>query len=327
MKRLGITIVLAAILSIGNLAARTFVFDPDLKIGFDAGTTGIGFTVESRINDMLGVRTGFDWMPHFEMPLYFHMEVGDGKNPVYEDGRSRFDRMAEKLEEITGFKIDQKVKMLGEPNMYNFKLLIDIYPLQDKRWHFTTGFYSGPSVIARARNSTEDMTKLIIAAFYNNIYENLYDLEYNNDGEAHGVIMGLELTKELTDKILSYGRIGMHVGDYKNQTSQDGKPLRYTLGPDTDNMVKAEMRVNSFKPYLGVGFNGPLDKNNDRFNIIMECGIMFWGGHPKVYTHDGTEIVDDLTNLNKQIAHYVDYVRPFEVFPVLNLSLNYRLFK
>ena len=54
---------------------------------------------------------------------------------------------------------------------------------------------------------------------------------------------------------------------------------------------------------------------------------MFWGGHPRVYTHDGTEIVDDLININGQIRHYVDYVRPFEVFPVLNLSLAYRLFK
>ena len=52
---------------------------------------------------------------------------------------------------------------------------------------------------------------------------------------------------------------------------------------------------------------------------------MFWGGTPKVYTHDGTEIVHDLTNLNHQIDKYVKMVRPFKVFPVLNITLTYRL--
>ena len=306
-----------------------YAFNPDLSVSFETGTTGIGFGLESRLNQFFGVRTSFTWVPHFEVPLHFRLQVGDDDKPGYDsEGRSRFDRMADYLEEATSLKIDQQVDMTGTPNMYNFKLLIDVYPLNDKRWYFTTGFYAGPSVIGRAQNCAEDMPTLIAAAIYNNIYDNVYDSQHNNDCESHGAFMGLDLTQDITDKIFENGRMGMHVGDYKNRTDSKGKPVRYMMEPGQDNMVRAEMRVNSFKPYLGVGFNGGvIDRKNDRLNLTIDCGVLFWGGHPKVYTHDGTEIVDGLTNINGQVGHYVDMVRPFEVFPVLNLTLAYRLFK
>ena len=340
MKKFGITFIMAAALCIDSAAALPFKFDlnqfsinpelyalkPDLSVSFETGTAGIGVGLESRLNQYFGVRTSFTWVPHFEVPLHFKIQVGDDDNPGYDNqGRSRFDRMAEELEELTGFNIDQQVDMIGEPCMYNFKMLIDIYPFKDKRWHFTTGFYAGPSVIARANNSTEDMTTLIAAAMYNNIYDNVYDSRHNDDLEPHGVLKGVGLTSDITNKLLDAGRMGMHVGDFKSKTDGKGNPVRYMMEPDEDNMVKAEMVTDSFKPYLGAGFNGQVSKNDERLRFSIDCGIMFWGGTPKVYTHDGTEIVHDLTNLNHQIDKYVKMVRPFKVFPVLNITLTYRL--
>lgn len=342
MKKFGITLIMAAALCLDSAAALPFrldldqfsinpelyTFKPDLSVSFETGTTGIGVGLESRLNKYFGVRTSFTWMPHFEVPLHFRIQVGDDDNPNYDSqGRSRFERMASELEEITGFKISQQVEMIGEPNMYNFKLLIDVHPFKDKRWYITTGFYAGSSVIGRAQNRPEDMTTLIAAAMYNNIYDNVYDTEYNDDAEPHGVILGVELSKELTDKIFDAGRMGMHVGDYKDQTDINGKPVRYKMEPGADNMVKAEMVVNSFKPYLGGGFSGQISKNDDRIRFAVDCGIIFWGGTPKIYTHDGTEIVHDLTNLNHQIEDYVKLIRPLKVFPLLNVSLTYRIFK
>jgi hypothetical protein len=153
---------------------------------------------------------------------------------------------------------------------------------------------------------------------YNNIYDKVYEIENNDECELNGVFMGLELPPAVNEKILNSGRMGMHVGDFP-----DGTP--YMMEPDQDNMVKAEMKVNSFKPYLGAGYNGLIDKNNDRLKFTADCGILFWGGSPKVYTHDGTEIMDGLQNVIGQVGKYTDIARKFKVFPVLNLSVSYRL--
>ena len=147
----------------------------------------------------------------------------------------------------------------------------------------------------------------------------MYDIEYNDESELDGVFMGLELPPAIKQKILASGRMGMHVGDYP-----DGTP--YMMEPDQDNMVKAEMKVNSFKPYLGAGFKGLVDKKNDRVSFNADCGVLFWGGAPKVYTHDGTEITS-LDNLNGQVGKYINISNKFKVFPILNLSLSYRLVK
>lgn len=314
---------MAAALSLGSATAKTFDFNPDLRLGIDAGTTGTGIVLESRINGTFGVRAGFDWMPHFEFPMHFSIQVGDDGDPGYdEQGRSRFDRMAGYLEEMTGFRIDQQVDMIGEPHFHNFKLLVDVYPFRNKHWSFTTGFYAGPSVIGRAYNRTEDMTTLISVAMYNNIYYKVYEIEYNDETELNGVFMGLELPPAVNEKILASGRMGMHVGDYP-----DGTP--YMMEPDKDNMVKAEMKVNAFKPYLGAGFNGLIDRRNDRLKFAADCGIMFWGGAPKVYKsdpEDHTEITS-LINLNGQVGKYINISNKFKVFPLLNLSISYRLYK
>lgn len=285
------------------------------------GTTGIGFELESSLNEYLQVRTGFDWIPHFEYPMHFSIQVGNDSDPGYdEQGRSRFDRMAGYLQDMTGFEIDQQVDMIGEPSFCNFKLLVDVFPFKNKHWYFTCGFYAGPSTIGRASNTTEDMTTLLSVAMYNNMYDKIYDIENNPDSELDGVFLGMELPPMINDKILNAGRMGMHVGDFP-----DGTP--YMMEPDENNMVKAEMKVNAFKPYLGAGYRGLIDKKNDRLNFAADAGLLFWGGTPKVYTHDGTEIVQGLDNVIGQVGRYTRLVKPLKVFPVLNLSVSYRLFK
>lgn len=334
MKRIGITLIMAAALSINSAAALPFKFDmerfsvnpdlyafnPDLNITVEAGTTGIGFGVSSRVNDYFGVRTSFTWMPHFEFPMHFNIQVGEDGNPGYDsEGRSRFDRMAGYLYEMTGFEIDQQVDMIGEPHFHNFKLLVDVYPFRNKHWYFTAGFYAGPSVIGRAYNPTEDMTTLMSVAMYNTMYDKVYHIEVLDDDMYDGVFMGLEFPPEVNGKILGAGRMGMHVGDHKDGTI-------YMMEPDENNMVKAKMKVNSFKPYLGAGYDGLIDRNNERLHFSADCGILFWGGSPKVYTHDGTEITS-LENLNGQVGKYINISNKFKVFPVINLSVSYRLFK
>ncbi|MBR4842787.1 MAG: hypothetical protein IK006_06825 [Bacteroidaceae bacterium] len=297
--------------------------NPDLSLSVEAGSTGIGFGVESRLNKRIRLRTGFDWMPKFKLPLHFNIQVGEDGDPGYDsEGRSRFDRMSAYLEDMTGFKIDQEVDMIAEPSFHNFKLLVDVYPFRNDHWYFTTGFYVGPSVIGKAYNRTEEMTTLISVSMYNNIYNKVYDLEYNDESEYDGVFLGMELPPYVNSRILEAGRMGMHIGDFK-----DGTP--YMMEPDEDNMVKAKMKVNSFRPYLGAGFNGLIDRKNERLKFAADCGVMFWGGSPKVYAQPGTDQETEITtlnNLNGQVSKYIDISNKFKVFPIINISISYRLF-
>lgn len=308
-----------------NINPKLYTFKPDLSVSFQAGTTGIGIGLESRLNEWFRVRTGFDWVPHFEFPMQFTIQVGkDGKQT--EESRSRFNRLAGYLEDMTGFQIDQHVDMIGEPNFYNFKLLIDVYPFTNKKWYITAGFHAGPSVIGRAHNRTEDMTTLMCVAMYNSIYEKVYDIEYNEDSQLDGVFLGMELPPAINQRILDAGRMGMYVGDFIDRTDQEGNPA-YIMEPNDENMVKAEMKVNPFRPYIGAGYSGLIDKRNDRLKFSANLGVMFWGGTPKVYTHDGTEIVSGLDNIIGQVGKYTDIVRHVKAFPILNISISYTLFK
>ena len=95
----------------------------------------------------------------------------------------------------------------------------------------------------------------------------------------HYFLSRTEVGKELYDKFMSYGRMGVRLG---NRT--DGSIFR--LEPDANNNVSATIRVNSFKPYLGFGYGGRLFRDNDIYHISFDAGILFWGGTPRITTND-----------------------------------------
>ena len=286
-----------------------------LRVGANIGTTGLGLEVGTQVTDILALRIGIDFVPHFEYDMDFQIQVGDTPESKYDEHGQRietkFDRMAEYLRQITGIQVDDQVRMVGEPSFTSFKLIADVYPFKNKRWYFSAGFYLSSPTIAHAYNTTHDMSSLLAVSIYNNIYTKVKNEE--------DIIEGLELPPEIRDKILSYGKMGMHVGDYK----VNGE--KYMMVPDDESMVKAYMKVNSFKPYIGAGYTVDISQNG-RFRFAVNAGVLFWGGTPKVYTHDGTEIVGDLTNIWGQIGHYVNIVKPLIVYPTINASITYRIF-
>jgi hypothetical protein len=122
------------------------------------------------------------------------------------------------------------------------------------------------------------------------------------------------------------------MGDYKhdivdaegNVVHKAGDP--YLMEPNEHSMVTARVKVNSFKPYLGFGYEGRLLKNNDRYRIGFDCGALFWGGTPDIITHDGTNLAKDVTGISGKVGDYVDLIKGVKVFPVLNLKITRRLF-
>ncbi|MBR1415743.1 MAG: hypothetical protein IJ570_07780 [Prevotella sp.] len=112
-----------------------------------------------------------------------------------------------------------------------------------------------------------------------------------------------------------------HKGDLKH-----AKGDAYRMTPDENSMVKAWALANRFKPYVGFGYGGRLLKSDPRWEISFDCGAMFWGGVPKIVTHDGTDLVNDVVNVRGKVGDYVEVIKKFKVFPVLNLRITRRLF-
>lgn len=292
-----------------------------LDCSVTAGTTGIGLDVASPIplqigkDECLQLRAGFAFMPHFNRTMNFGIQAYDAENGLL---TTKFDKMAELMHSFTGYNVKDNVDMVGHPTYYNFKLLVDAFPLHDKRWHFTAGFYIGNSVIAKAENSIEDMTSLLSVGMYNRIYDFVRNEMYYDEPIYGDFYLDPEVGDMLRDKMMNYGRMGLHMGDYK-----DGTP--YMLEPDANGMVKAKIKVNRFKPYIGFGY-GDVLKGDKKYRISFDCGLMFWGGTPRVVTHDGTDLAHDVENVRGKVGDYVDVAKAFKVFPVLNLCISRRLF-
>lgn len=356
MKRV-VVVVTTALLSVmpasaQNSVGRLGVFN-HLDAAVTMGTTGLGVDLSAPVGDYVALRTGFAFMPRFEYKMTFGIQVGDFAERKYDAAGNRvetkFDRMAGLLKDITGYDVDDEVDMIGKPSFYNFKLMVDVFPFKgNKHWHVTAGCYWGPSKIADAFNTTEDMPSLMAVALYNNIYDKL------KNGDPIVTYQGTEVKIEneaIKKRILNYGRMGMHLGDWKynmvaTHDQGDGKytpswfpddvvseedivyrkGTPYMMEPDKDLMAKASMKVKRFRPYVGVGYGGRLFKNDSRYQVSFDCGVMFWGGAPKLVTHDGTDLMYDVENIGGQVGDYVDIARKMKAYPVLNLRIVRSLF-
>lgn len=98
------------------------------------------------------------------------------------------------------------------------------------------------------------------------------------------------------------------------------------MEPDENNMVSCKIKANSFRPYLGFGYGGRLSKRSDRNWVSFDCGAMFWGGTPKIITHEGVDLARDVTNIGGKVGRYVDFFKAFKVYPVLEVRFTHRIF-
>ena len=323
-----------------------------LDLSVSAGTTGIGIDLASPIGEYFQLRAGFDYMPRFTAKMKFDVMIGDQPARQYDANGNRietsFDRMQVMLHDFTGVTADDHVDMIGKPTMNNVKLLLDFFPFKNnKHWHVTAGFYWGPSKFAEAVNSTESMNSLIALSIYNNLYDKSY-IHINGDENGNhppqyilqvpdpddpdGKMMPVSLDPQIEQRFLVFGRMGFHLGDYardiydSNGNLLHAKGDPYIMEGDDNNMVKVTAKSNSFKPYLGIGYRGRLVKNRDDWKISVDAGVMFWGGKPDLYLHDGINLTEDITNIKGQVGDYVDLFKKFTVFPNLSVRFTKTLF-
>lgn len=92
----------------------------------------------------------------------------------------------------------------------------------------------------------------------------------------------------------------------------------YQLPVDENGNVDGSLRVNSFRPYLGLGYGRAIPKK--RVNFGVELGVQFMG-HMKVYS--GDEVL--------QVKEYNDddwqkWIDKLTVYPVLKFTISGRIF-
>ena len=309
-----------------------------LDLSITAGTTGIGFDLAAPIGDYVKLRTGFSAMPRFDLPTTYKIQVGDDATK----SKSKFENIANRLEPTLGRKIEPKVGAIRQFTMWNWNVMVDVYPFkQNKHWRFTGGFYLGPSQVAEAFNDTESMPTLMAVNLYNTAYDKLHGKTRREltDVQLRDLGTGLEdFARDIDDLIIlqekfdRYGRMGVKMGTYrKDIVDEQGNVIHkegetYFLEPDENCMVKATMHVNNFKPYAGFGYEGRLVKGNDRYLVSFDCGLMFWGGTPELKTHDGTDLIHDVRDVPGRIGSNVRFIEKFKAFPVLNVRLTRKLF-
>ena len=324
-----------------------------LDLSLTTGSTGIGFDVSTPLSDVFSLRGGYAIMPRFTQRMNFGVEVGD--NPA--ESHAKFDRLSALLTDFTNLKVDDAIEMEGTPTFWNWKLLVDIKPFKNKRWHFTAGFYGGNRMIGKAVNAMEDMSSLMAVSIYNNIYDKAANNEPLTNFQGNDIYINDPTGQiNLTERFLNYGRMGITLGVHKNDVLYEedvvapydmfvgddyyaegdiihhkgdvriARGSAYRITPDENSMVKAYAYANRFKPYLGFGYGGRLLKGDDSWQVSFDCGAMFWGGTPEIVTHDGTDLINDVSNVRGKVGDYVRIAKQFKVFPVLNLRITKRLF-
>ncbi len=280
-----------------------------LDLSVSTGSTGIGIEFSTPVHEIAKLRAGFTFMPKIKPIMTFSVEGRNAEGEV-----TTFGGMAEKLQELIGYEVDDEVDMIGEPTFYNFNLLVDVHPFKNKNWYLTAGVYLGPNKIAHSYNKTEEMPSLLALGMYNMLYDKVI-----NDEPIYGSVY-LDTEEGIGKTIVDKGRMGIYVGEYDDNTP-------YMMEPDEDGMVRAQLKTNSFiRPYLGFGYGGRLIKGNDKCYVSFDCGAMCWGGVPKVLTHDGVDLTKDLHNIYGQVDNYVKIIKKMPVYPVINFKISYQLF-
>lgn len=98
----------------------------------------------------------------------------------------------------------------------------------------------------------------------------------------------------------------------------------YVVGFDSNGYAKGCIKVNSFRPYVGLGIGRSVPRG--RFGFSGELGVQFWG-KPKVYEkQSGTEQEVTRDTFGDDSDKYFDVISKITVWPVLNLRFTYRIF-
>ena len=287
MKKILLTSVVT-LLSFATISAQEgdkMLFN-HYSVGVTVGTTGWGVDVATTCTPYLQIRGGITVCPRFKVNTDLDLEIGD---------YNRYLDQIKQYSQASAIKIPDKIDVQGKVGFTNGKILVDFFPFKSTGFPFfiTAGAYFGTSSIASIYNREEGGL-----SFVNNA--NAAIDEYNrfiNNNEAVAQKANLS----------PINNVYAELGDYR-------------LGPDQNGNIKAEIKVNGFKPYVGIGF-GRTKKKKNRVGFVFELGCQFWGS-PKVYCN-GMELKSE--NAGSKAGDILKTISKISVYPVLSFRLCGRI--
>ena len=293
-------------LALLSMSASAQAFDPHIGIGVGVGTTGIDIDASVTINDYIGIRGGVDIMPKIKIDADVDLKT-DGANKKVGELKQYVNQInaylpAGKQISANDFnQLPEKMKLEGKLNNTTGHILIDIHPFKTS-FRLTVGAYFGPDEIIGAYNKEDGFFKPV------NQWNNAI-IESQQPG-ANPAFTNLVKNNNLE-------MLGAKLGDY-------------FITPDANdpkNNAEANIKVNGFRPYLGLGFGRAVPKK--RIGCQFDLGVQFWG-KPEVIapTYDnGTFKVESLKAGNSGDGDdALKTISKISVYPVLNFRLVGRIF-
>jgi len=321
MKKL---LIVCGITLFGVATASAQLFEPHLGVSAGVGTTGITIDASATLNSYLGARFGIDIMPKITVKTDLNLGIEDKTQGKSVTEMSKYiDQLNEQIDVWNGTHpsdrmehIDKNILPNGEiPNKLDVEgkltnttwhFLVDVYPFGGvSSFHVTAGAYFGPEKIISVYNKTDGFMTPI------NQWNNAIQTAEANPSST---------LNTLVVQPYNLSMIGAELGDYF-----------ITPNPSDNGNVEANIKVNSFRPYLGVGFGRAVPKG--RVGCQFDLGVQFWGT-PKVYapTYDknakkylsDTELKEE--NAGGDAGGVIKTISKVSVYPVLNFRLIGRIF-
>lgn len=311
---------LALCLGLSGAAAVRAQSSLHLESVLTAGTAGVGIDLGLSFNSHLDARVGISYMPpfHGRLPMTFALQEGF-EHKLNKEEKDNYKKKQKEwmraLSDFAGIEFDNQVNIHLVPTLFQGKILLDWYPFHRKHWHFTTGFYFGPSRVAKAYNYDDDTAFLQALNGYNTIWQHVVDdepiIEYGDEY--------VEFSPAVNKKIRDLGHASFYIG-----TKKDG--TYYHSTPSPDGHVYADCYANRFRPYLGFGYNTTIGQTG-RCTLGFDCGSLFWGGSPHIITHDGVDMAYDMDYIVKgNLRRIVNTISALKVYPLLEVRLAWQLF-
>jgi hypothetical protein len=293
MKKLFL-IALTAIFATGTASAQ----DPDdkmlfnhLSVGVTTGTPGlIGFDVATTCTPYLQIRAGMAIMPNIKYNTKIKLAAGDVNR--FNNLRNQINQVLEtpqvnRPDLVVTEEVKREYDVQGKLGFTNGKILFDVFPFKSTGFPFfiTVGAYFGGKQIINVYNRDDGSLRIVNQA--------------NKAIDAYNQYVPVD--KQVNN-------IYATQGDYKE------------LGPDKNGNVEFQVKVNGFKPYLGIGFGRPVPMNK-RVGVQVELGCMFWST-PKV-TFSGNKDIDIEKDKagDKDVGKAIDIISKFSVWPCLNFRI------
>lgn len=301
MKKMIIAGALALASVSANAQVEEFGIFDHVGVGVELGTTGIGFEVSAPITNHFQVRAGYNFMPVTKVK---DIKVDISSNAAqWNDIKTQVNTLSQyvndaRLNEFNNkymqSELPDKVMIDGKLNMNNFKFLVDFFPFKKSSFRITAGFYAGKSQFVDAY-TTNCQNQLSAITYYNqNLAGEHFSATYN--GQTYSYTFP--------------EKIGAKLGDY--------------LIEPNGEQAKAYIKVNGFKPYLGIGFGRAIPKK--RVGVAFDLGVQFWGT-PKIYVDqpDGQLEIKENSKIDGG-GDIIKTISKVAAYPCLSLRINGRIF-